>query len=1344
MLNYINETVKTVFIILFSLFPVCGLASISEMPYGFRRPSGTENWTFPAYDAVQDDMRYIWIGTRNGLLRYDGYSEVSYRYREGDTTSLCNDHVNALLYCPDAGKMVVGTDVGVSVYDFGKDSFFTVESCGYSQVKSLLRDGNDLWIGTADGLLKMDADELFGNPSASAEKIHGLPSDYVACCRRIGSDLWFGSYDWFYRMTPDGTIHKYKLPQMSYGHNNLVLDIASDIRNTGIIWLGTEHGLVRYNIDGGERDFFLENVPVKYFFRYGSESLWIGTDNGLFIKDRTDSFRRFRHEAGNGNSLPDNVVWSMMSDSGGNVFLCTDNGIVLAETFSDRSFVSVDSVCGSNEGQDVSTMEMDSRGNLWLGGMDGLVKVPSGGGRGVWYRSDSGALDKRLSHNKVRDLYDDGKGLWIVSDGGLDRLDGKTGRIRHFTIMEQKGKYSSNWMYALGEDSSGSMWIGTYGGLLKIADKNALLSSSEPYLADAVFNAVSSCPLSGNVVGDFAAAESFAASLSGGAVDYIDLATDQTKFVRLPGDVSAYTLCPDGQNVLIGTYKGIYRLFPDATVEHIEGFALPVESIDISEGKILAISDGSLYIHDREDGCWTFCPFGDKALFCALSAEKMNLSGKNKGKTVFLGTNDGFFIMDTDNISVSGTDFSPEITSLFMDNERIEVGKEYDGNVILSENIGNVSGIDLNYRQNSFTVAFSSFEFSGRSSRYAYRLEGLDDNWQLTSGNTASFINVPAGDYKFEVYRVYPDNTTEPVSDSLSVHISPVWYATKAAFVIYILLFAGALLWVYAYLRMKHQLQIEHIEREEALNMVKMKTEFFANVSHEFKTPLSIILGFATRMISSEADSMKSRELKAMQKSAEKMHMLINRMTDANGNNSGTLFIPSSVSLKDLAFEVFDSFQPAFEEKNISARFVSDDINYIFMLDKVQMESVFQNLLSNAVKFTPEGGSVLMSVSIADETSDMIYAEVKVEDSGCGIKEDELPYIFNQYYKAPSNQKYNVSGSGIGLNLTRQIVEMHKGRISVKSEYGKGTCFTLRLSTMKADSFVLDSGVEENYLSLHSLSKVWRHERKPIILLVEDNSDIRDFITASLGKDYVFRLAGEGAEALEILESDKIDLVITDITMPGMDGLAMSRRIRDSVRTAFLPIIILTGKNDIQTQLKSFEYADAFVTKPFDLKYLNSRIIQLLIKHEQYLDKIRQQQLVTPESDKEDQESPDAKFLREIVEIVNRHIDDPELSVSVLCDESHYGSKQIYRKVKELTGMGVVEFIRDIRLQKAAACLSQKHLTVSETMYMVGFTTASYFAKCFKAKYGVSPSDYLKNLSTSLTTSGSANTATRS
>ena len=694
------------------------------------------------------------------------------------------------------------------------------------------------------------------------------------------------------------------------------------------------------------------------------------------------------------------------------------------------------------------------------------------------------------------------------------------------------------------------------------------------------------------------------------------------------------------------------------------------------------------------------------------------------GEKVYAGTTDGYHVISSEDFSQSNETLRTRITGLNISNHRISVGERVGNDVLLTRNIDITDRLVLPHNRNSFTLEFSDFDFSLTEHRYAYRLKGLNDDWQITENgsNHATFINLPTGSYLFEVGSILSDGRIQDDPATLQIEVRPQWYAGPIAWIVYALLFVVLLAATLSAVRARRQLALEQAERDKALKMVKMKSDFLANLAHEFKTPLSIILGHVGKLISVEANSLYCQELVSMQRNAEKMHLLIDKMVTDNETDNGALFIPSATSIVELTRKVYDEFAPAMAEKGINTRFYCDNIRYIFMLDRVKIESVLSNLLSNAMKFTPAGGSILVSVTVGRETGDLIYADITVEDTGVGIRPEELPHIFNQYYRAASNQDRNSHGSGIGLYLVKSIVEMHKGTVSVDSTPGKGSRFTVRLSTMKADSFIMQDEEHDEDASLYSLSKVWNHERKPIILLVEDNQDIRDVITASLGDDYTFVCAENGKQGLELLAGNKIDLVITDIVMPVMDGLQMSRRIRRSMATTFLPIIILTGKNGPNVELESYEFADAFISKPFSLKYLNSRIILLLIKHEQYLEKIRHEQMMTAQV--EEIRNPDEVFLREITDLINAHIDDPEFSAARLCELSRYSSKQIYRKIKQLNGMGAVEFIREVRLRKAALYLKQNKLTVTEVMYMVGFTTPSYFSKCFKARFGVTPSEY--------------------
>lgn len=1265
----------------------------------------------PAFALAQDNDRFIWIGTDDGLVRYDGYHFEIYRHQAADPQSIGNNRINTLLYDRREGKLFVGTDIGAAVYDAAGDNFRRLDVCGNRHVKAFLRTGDSLWIGTTTGLLLADRKNGRTTRYATAGGERTIPSEHIACCREIGGELWFGAYNYLYRLRSDGDLEAHPLPYSERYRNNLLLDITADDRHPGTLWLGTERGLIHYDPVSRASRLWLENTPVKNFLHTGDSALWMGTDNGLYIKDDADRFRHFRHEVENSRSLPNNVVWAVFRDDGGNIWLGTDHGICIATAPADCVFHGIKNLTGSDDGLDVGVIRCDPAGNLWLGGMNGLIRSPRRGGAGAWYRSGAGG--QRLAHNKVRDLRADGEGIWIASDGGLDRYDYATGRITHHPVTEASGRYSSSWMYAVREDCQGRLWMGTYDGGLFVVEKQRLSGNGVSVIADRHFSSESQPALSGNVVSQLALNERFCAVLTNAGLDIVDLDMQSSSALPIPGGAVARVLAEDGPTIWVGTDKGVCRVDADKRLHAIAGFSLPVQALIPQGDKLWVVSDSGISAYDISRGEWSHYPPAEGPVLCG-TADDGNL---------YLGTIDGYFEFRENNAGAAVDSARVAITSLLLNNRPVAVGEKYGSEVILPQNITRTKDIALRHHQNSFALEFSSLRFVSPGGRFAYRLRGFDDQWQQTADNAnrAVFINVPAGTYLFEVCALEPDGSPSPHVTSLEVRIRPVWYATTAAFLLYGMLLAGLALWIVYFIRMRHQLQIEHMEREKTLKMVAMKSEFFANLSHEFKSPLSIIIGLVSRMVASESNALRTHELRSVQSNAEKMHLLIDQMLDYNENGGTSLFIPAATSLQELSRTVFDRLAPAFAQKGVNARFTADDIGYIFMVDRIKMESVLENLLSNALKFTPQGGSVLMSVSVGEQTSDMLYADIRVEDTGCGIRPEEQPFVFNQYYRAPSGQGDNPNGSGIGLYLAKKIVEMHKGELSVSSSEGKGSCFTVRLSTMKADSFILQSVPDEEY-SLHNLSKVWQHDRKPILLLVEDNPDIRDLIVASLGEDYTFCVAAEGRKGLDLLASEKIDLVITDIAMPGMDGLEMSRAIRSSVRTAFLPIIVLTGRNDMQTQLQSFEYADAFIAKPFNLNYLNSRIIQLLIKHEQYLQKIKQQQMLTPQV--EALQSPDEKFLEEIVDIVNRHISDPGFSAAALCEESRYGSKQVYRKIKQLTGMGVVEFIRDTRLQKAALYLSQRKLSVTEIMYMVGFTTASYFSKCFKARFGVSPSDY--------------------
>lgn len=1280
-------------------FGICSAATVTGRFRPIDLPTGKITSVF---SIEQTPTGFVWMGTDDGLLRYDGYGYKTYRWAMDDSSSIANNIINALEYCEDDGLLYVGTDTGVSIYDPLKDSFTTMPGTGGRHVKSFLVRNDGIFICTTTEL-------LLYKDGIAVPVIKG----HFTNVREHDDCMWAASYNAIYRITDGLDIERHDLSSFLPAKNTLVLDVCRDMNDGDALWVGSEDGMFLYypaEARSGRSRF--AKTPIKTF-RYIGDELWIGSDNGLIILEEGEEPVVYQHVAGRTSSLPNNVVWSVFEDASGDVWIGTDHGVAIVGKGDSYRFVGLDEMTDAGDGLDISVMEVDRSGNLWLGGPNGLICSDAGLNAELWLKADSENTHERLSHNKVRDLHDDGEIMWIVSDGGLDAYVHKTGQVRKCIVNEPTGCFSSNWMYSIAEDPEGRLWIGTYDGGLYAISKDKALSGTGDVMSDIHLSTESVPSLTSNIVRHVAVRDNVLYAETYNTINIISLDTWETSRVRIPHDTFVVSILPADDGLYVGTDKGLYLMDSEGGLEKMSEPDIYVMSMTFCDGLLWIAGKASIYSYCPETEVWHHLPLNDMPL----------MSVQSYGNSICFGTVDGVVMYSPEDASREQPDRRITLTGLYVNEELVRAGAEYDGHIIIGKNITSADRITLTHRQNSFSFSMSSFTYGKADDSMTYRLKGFDDRWRKipAGSNTVSFINVPAGDYVFEYACADSGSASGGAISSIDLEITPVWYLTTGAYIIYFLFFAGFCIAAFYYWKMRHMLSMEHAERERAIAMADSKTEFLSDISHEFKSPLSIILNYISRMTASESDVLRSRELQTVQKNAEKMHLLLNQMLEFNENGAQSLFMPTAVSLGAMAKEVWARYAGAFADKQISARFVSDEIGYIFMVDKVQMESVFQNLLSNALKFTPSGGSILMSVTISEETSDMVYVDIKVEDSGCGIAESELPKIFNRYYMAPSGQRLNSGGSGIGLNIVRSIVERHKGKIWVESEIGKGSCFTIRLSTLKSESFILKSAIDIEE-SLHNLSQVWQHERKPIILIVEDNQDIRDFIIASLGKDYVFLTATNGHVALELLKSEKVDLVITDIAMPEMDGLAMSRMIRNNLETAFLPIIILTGKNDMQTQIQSFEYADAFISKPFDLNYLNGRIIKLLIKHEQYLSKIRQKKMLLPEA--EELDSPDEKFLSEIIRIVNKNIADADFSVATLCRESHWSDKQVYRKIKQLTGKTVSEFIREIRLEKAAAYLLQGKLTINEVMYKVGFTTASYFSKCFKEKYGVTPTEY--------------------
>lgn len=1243
----------------------------------FSRLPATEN--HEVFSIAIDSKGYLWAGTSAGVLRFDGYRAKSYSYNAADSLSLVNNIVNSII--ADGNDIFFGTDNGLSIYDSENDRFANDRRFRGMHIKAMLTDGQLLYVGTTAGLY------IWDRQRDSVSRLSGLPSDHVSCFCATDEKIYAGAYRHIYeidRKRPDAAVKIHPLNGLSA--STLVLAIVPD-SSDGVLLTGAENGLWRFDPVRGEmRGQIVGGVPVKSFFRTG-DRLWAGSDNGLYIISDDGKTEEYHHRVSDEASLPNDVVWCIASDDKGNIILGTDHGAAVVETEAPFRFTAVNRLAPDSAGLDIGVMLNDGRGSLWLGGRNGLIR--SGAEHGERFAAGKGPSRKRLPHNKVRDLCCDGSTLLAATDGGLGFYDYGSGQWGCCDIVEKSGRYSSKWMYSICSDDEGRLWAGTYDGGLFVMDKKRIANGER--LCDRHFSTGSTPAISSNIIRHVAFCSGRIAIDYGIGINIIDYKNDSV--IDIPVPEGEYMTCMEyiSGNVYAGTDKGLYKIEEEGLVRLAEE-RLHITAICLDEGSLRVCSGNSLYT------------LADGRLIEDATADRVLMSMETYNGKLYLGTIDGIFteerIKERGTGSIIVTDF--KINDSYAARQLWKNGK-----------------VKLPHSGNSFSIEFSDFVYSKAKSRFCWRLKGFDDKWRMVEdgGNTASFLNIPAGRYVFEAAHASADGSPVGEICRMDISVSPVWYASVWAYILYSLMVLALIGWVLYYLWMKQQLEIEKIERDNAIEAANDKTRFLNNITNEFKGELGTVMGFVDRMSGAESDSLKSNPVKKARKSAEKMRLLLEKMTGFNSGEQGSLFIPSSVVLEDFAREIWDEFRESFDDKEINSRFVADKIGYIFFADRLLLGTALRNIISNALKFTPRGGSVLMTVRTENETRDTLTAQIRIEDSGCGMTEEELPMIFNRFYTAPSGHTGNRESGGNGLYVAKNIIELHKGSIAAASEPGKGSCFTIRLSTLKADSVILEeSGTEE--ISRHELSNVWQHKRLPIIMMVESNKDIRDMLLASLGKDYSFIVADDEDEAIKCLQSEKIDLVVTGLP----DGAPkLCKTIRENLSTTFLPVIALGSRPQRSDGIS----VDCMLNKPVSVGELNNNIIRLLIKHEQYLDKIRQRQIVSPQI--EDIQSEDSRFLKEIGDIINRHIDDPDFNASRLCEESHWSAKQVYRKLKALTGMTTVEFIREARLSRAELYLTQNHLTINEIMYKVGFTTASYFAKCFKDRYGVTPSEYISS-----------------
>ena len=1271
---------------------------------------------------IQDRQGFIWLGSDKGLFSYNGYTMQRHIFSFTESKNPSNTKINCGILL-DTDHLCLGFDNGIMIYNLKTDSYEKSPVEFPSDVRSLVLSGNRLWIGTLNGLYQYN----LKNRSLSAistGKGSGIPHRTIYSILKTKQNILFiGTYNGLCYLSPGAkSFQKIELPVQIFKNSLLVNSLLEDPARD-CIWVGTEGYLFKYipKTKRVERISEFNGNSIKSLALDQNQNLLLGTDNGLYIYNKEHHLiKHIVHDSRYGKSLTNNIIWSIFVDREKNAWFGTDYGVSFFKYNKTYRTTPISQITGIGDGNQLQSIFRDSRHNFWYGGTNGLIFTSADTKTCIWYKM--GDARYPISHNRIRNIYEDkDHNLWVASDGSINRYDYRTHQFIHYNIVDSTRTRNANWAYQLFEDNQGRLWIASCLGGIFVVDKDKLIKTTSGFyvaeknfyqkpdnrgLSDNFINSVLK-DLQGNV---------WALTYNNG-INKIDIHTGIVRKFLVVSDSKNRTnananclICDREGYIWVGFFGGLTRINPRTNQMQF----IQYDGFKNTRINLLTEENNHIWI-TTSDG--TFALDKKTLKIRYINIANMHFTSSffdTYSQEIYLGGVDGLVAFSPSILHEKDRNPALFLTALYVNDRLFQPGMDYRG-----KSIRYSEKLSLPYNQNNVTFEFSDLSFSQNEDyKYIYRLEGIDTGWRTVKpySNRISYNNLAPGTYKLTIGRLNPDGITPLSSLDFQLVIHPPFYYSLGAKILYAILITGLLLWMLNYYREKHRTKIERIEKEKSLELSNMKIDFFTNVSHEFKTPLSLIIAPVSKMLIETKSPLLKKQLTLIQQNALRLNSLIQQIIgferfDGSMNNN---LIISQVEFIEFARGIFSVYEDAFNEKKLTTVFISEPDTVLVNIDVLKIESVLNNLISNACKFSYEGGSITLEINLANGNDSQLH--IKITDTGIGIPSADIKYVFDRFFQSRKTSSDKV-GSGIGLYLVKNFIELHKGTIMITSEEDKGTTISLMLPVLENQFSSSIAPTENREIDIES------QKDKPLILIVEDNIEISEFIVQSLKPEYRCHVAHNGKIGLDEAIKRKPDLIIADVMMPVMNGMDMCRHLRKNKDLSLVPIIMLTAKDDKLTEEKSIELGvNSFISKPFDTNLLILRIHQLILTKQNMETNLRLEVLSTPKGI--EARSWDEKLLSDITKIIEDKVSDSELNVNSLSDYSGISSKQLYRKIKQLTGLTPVDYIRSIRMKKAAMLLAQQKFSIAEVMYLVGFSNYSYFSKCFHAKYGKTPKQF--------------------
>jgi len=1313
----------------------------------------------------QDSRNYIWIATEDGLNKYDGIKFTIYRNEKGNLHSLKNNYVRSL-FEDSKGRFWVGCVNGLMLYDRVNDSFTEIplyfgNKIIEPHVSSIIetKTGSILISTSSDAILKYN--EVTNSFKVDDELLPRLCSRYIISVFEDNKqNLWIASADKGVNLYNHKTqeIKLFKAPE-SLG-NNQISAINQD--DNGNIFVGTlAGGLFKLN-DKSQKFEPVPysrasiNLPIKCLYFDKHKRLLIGTDGrgvmiynkttnriedfeiqsatfdfsrtkvhsilldkvgnlwiGLFQKgvflspNHTNKFKYWGSKSFNNNLIGSNCVMSLYKDRSGILWVGTDHDGIYSINAANNSLHFELKGSSTSVLSTVMSIVEENDNTLWLGSfLDGLLKFDKRSGNYTRFSNTSREFANDPSSNRVISIIKDNKNrLWVGTNGaGVQLFDIASSRFtaQYTSNVNNTGSLVNNWVNCLVKDDDGTIWVGTYGGVNAINTRNGRIETLTKARNILPSNIVYSIALDskGNVW----------FGTSDGLTKYNKKSRKSVHFSMadgLPSNVIRGIIEDNQGDIWLSTHTGISKYI-------------------VKENKFVN--------HFAFDGLQGN-EFTMGAAFKATNGE------------VFFGGVGGVTSFFPSKI-VNQRDLSQiYLTGLYVLDKPIVKGQKSGQHEIIDRFISDVETIRLNYSDNMFSMEFSTFNF-GNSERvyYRYKLDGLNSQWITTSPGTnrISFTNLNYGHYTLRIRACVNDNISP--EKVINIRIDPPWYLTLIAKIVYFLLLISLIYGVLRYISDRIHHRQELLRREQLEQINEGKLQFFINISHEIRTPMTLILSPLEKLMTDTSNPERNQAYQLMYRNPQRILRLINQLLDLRKIDKGLMFVKMrQTDIVGFINDIIGTFEYQSGKREIALEFKHDQPELNAWIDMNNFDKVLVNILANALKFTPDKGEITVKLTEGhDETTNTPlrhYFEIIVSDNGLGIEEDKIEKIFERFYQIDHSQTNVNFGTGIGLHLSRTLVELQHGVIFARNRKDTtGSEFIIRLPMGSDHLSKLEKEIEplDNTLPTYrstnesiiiddqsEIDNKVKPKTKYRVLIVDDESEIRQYIKQNLADTYKTYECSNGKEALDFILNEKPDLVISDVMMPEMDGITLCKKLKSNININHIPIVLLTAKTSDEDKAEGYEIgADAYVAKPFNIELLKKRVASIIENRERLeykpANNEENQALIKPVVLK----SSDQILLEKIIKIINANIDNPDLNVEMLADGVGMSRVHMHRKLKELTNQSARDFIKSIRLKQAAELLTTQKLSVSEVGYAFGFSNLSHFSNTFKEFYGLSPKEY--------------------